>query len=189
VDSNGERTTTSVYGEATKERQGRSTPDVYGGFTNKFSYKNFDLSIQLNYQFGGKVYDGLYQNLMNGSSTFSSNMHVDNLNAWTETNTHTNVPKIGANAASSSLSSRFLYDASYIKVKNITLSYTLPRIKGWSDVVSSARVFVSTDNLATWFMSDYQGYSDLDIYGVQGYRLYPAIPTPKTWTLGVNVTF
>jgi TonB-linked SusC/RagA family outer membrane protein len=189
VDSNGERTTTSVYGEATKERQGRSTPDVYGGFTNKLSYKNFDLSIQLNYQFGGKVYDGLYQNLMNGSSTFSSNMHVDNLNAWTETNTHTNVPKIGANAASSSLSSRFLYDASYIKVKNITLSYTLPRIKGWSDVVSSARVFVSTDNLATWFMSDYQGYSDLDIYGVQGYRLYPAIPTPKTWTLGVNVTF
>ena len=98
-------------------------------------------------------------------------------------------PKIGANAASSSLSSRFLYDASYLKVKNITLSYTLPRIPSLANAISSARVFASVDNLATWFMSDYQGYDDLDIYGVQGYRLYPATPTPRTWTLGVNVTF
>lgn len=189
VNNDGTRTTTSVYSEATYERQGTSTPDVYGGLANKLSYKNFDLSFQLNYQFGGKIYDGLYQTLMNGSSSFGTNMHVDNLNAWTTTNTNTNVPKIGANTASSSLSSRFLYDASYLKLKNITLSYTLPRIPKFSDVVSSARVFLSVDNLATCFFSDYQGYGDLDIYGVQGYSLYPSIPTPRTWTLGVNVTF
>lgn len=189
VEDDGTRTTTSNYSEATYERQGVSTPDVYGGFTNKLSYKNFDLSIQLNYQFGGKVYDGMYQNLMNGSNKFGTNMHVDNLNAWTEANTHTDVPKIGANTASSSLSSRFLYDASYLKLKNITLSYTLPRIPRFSDVVSSARLFVSADNLATWFLSGYQGYGDLDIYGIQGYKLYPSIPTPRTWTVGVNVTF
>lgn len=189
VADDGTRTTTSNYGEATYERQGTSTPDVFGGLSNKLSYKNFELSVQLNYQFGGKVYDGLYQTLMNGSSNFGTNMHVDNLNAWTPTNTNTNVPKIGANTSSSSLSSRFLYDASYLKLKNITLSYNLPRIPKFSDVVSSARVFLSVDNLATCFFSDYQGYGDLDIYGVQGYQLYPVIPTPRTWTLGVNVTF
>ena len=189
VDANGTRTTTSTYSEATYERQGRSTPDVYGGFTNKLSYRNFDLSIQLNYQFGGKVYDGLYATLMDGSSNFGTNMHTDNLNAWSESNKNSEFPKIGANAASSSLSSRFLYDASYLKVKNITLSYTLPRIPCLANAVSSARVFASVDNLATWFMSDYQGYDDLDVYGVHGYRLYPATPTPRTWTVGVNVTF
>ena len=189
VGENGTRTTTSAYAEATYERQGRSTPDVYGGFTNKLSYRNFDLSVQLNYQFGGKIYDGLYSTLMNGSGHFGTNMHTDNLNAWSESNKNSEFPKIGANAASSSLSSRFLYDASYLKVKNITLSYTLPRIPSLANAISSARVFASVDNLATWFMSDYQGYDDLDIYGVQGYRLYPATPTPRTWTLGVNVTF
>lgn len=189
VADNGTRITTSVYSEATYERQGASTPDMYGGLSNRLSYKSFDLSIQLNYQFGGKVYDGLYQTLMNGSSSFGTNMHVDNLNAWTATNTHADVPKIGINTASSSLSSRFLYDASYLKVKNITLSYTLPRIPKFSEMVSSARVFLSVDNLATCFFSDYQGYGDLDIYGVQGYSLYPSIPTPRTWTMGVNVTF
>ena len=189
VADDGTRTTTSDYSEATYERQGKSTPDVYGGINNSLSYKNFDLSIQLNYQIGGKVYDGLYATLMSGSSSFGTNMHVDNLNAWTESNTNTDVPKIGANESSNSLSSRFLYDASYLKVKNITLSYTLPRIPKWSDVVSNARIFVSVDNLTTWFFSDYQGYGDLDIYGVQGYKLYPSTPTPRTWTLGVNLTF
>lgn len=189
VDGNGTRTTTSDYSKATFERQGTSTPDVYGGLSNKLSYKNLDLSVQLNYQFGGKVYDGLYRTLMNGGSSFGINMHTDNLKAWTSTNTATNIPKIGINQASNSLSSRFLYDASFLKIKSVTLAYTLPRLPKFSDVVSSARIFLSADNLATFFFSDYQGYGDLDIYGVQGYSLYPSIPMPRTWTLGVNLTF
>lgn len=183
------RTTTSNYSEATYERQGTSTPDVYGGLTNRLSYKNFELSVQLNYQIGGKVYDGLYQTLMSGSSSFGINMHTDNLNAWTAENINTNVPQIGANSASSSLSSRFLYDASYLKVKNITLSYTLPRISKISNAINSARVYVSADNLFTHFFSGYQGYDDLDIFGVHGYSKYPSTPTPRTFTVGINATF
>ena len=59
VNDDGTRTTTSVYSEATYERQGRSTPLAYGGFINTFSYKNFDLTIQLNYSLGGKIYDNI----------------------------------------------------------------------------------------------------------------------------------
>ena len=64
VNDDGTRTTTSVYSEATYERQGRSTPLAYGGFINTFSYKNFDLTIQLNYSLGGKIYDNIYAGMM-----------------------------------------------------------------------------------------------------------------------------
>ena len=194
VDEQGNRTTTSTYSEATYERQGRATPTVYGGFFNTFSYKNFDLSIQVNYSFGGKIYDSVYAGMMHDGTTASQNMHVDALEAWTTPGQQTNVPKYEINNAtnSSSLSSRFLYDATNIKLKNITLSYTLPSNLGaFSKVVSSAKVWVSADNLCTWFADKgYKGYDDIDIYGIQGYKTYPySFPTPRTFSLGVNLTF
>lgn len=193
VDDNGNRTTTNTYSNATYEKQGRSTPDVFGGLTNTFSYKNFDLSIQLNYTIGGKFYDGLYANIMHDGSQVGTNLHVDALKAWSSAGQHTEVPLFAPNnsSGSSSLSSRFLYNATNLKVKNITLSYNLPKRLGLiSGVVSNAKVWLSVDNVCTWFTdSDYKGYDDIDIYGVQGYRLYPTIPMPRTFTLGANLTF
>ncbi|GHT36087.1 SusC/RagA family TonB-linked outer membrane protein [Bacteroidia bacterium] len=192
VDDNGNRSTTNVYSQATVERQGRSTPDVYGGFTNTLSYKNFDLSIQLNYNIGGKVYDGLYANIMHDGTKAGSNLHVDALNSWTTPGQVTNVPRFTVNntTGSSSLSTRYLYDATYAKLKNVTLTYTLPRNLGaFSKVVSGARVWVSGENLYTVFPGDYQGYDDLDIFGVHGYRMYPITPSPRTFTVGANLTF
>ena len=53
---------------------------------------------------------------------------------------------------------RFLYDATNIKLKNVTLSYTLPSgLKPVSDVLKGARIFVSADNLFTWFKDDWKG--------------------------------
>lgn len=139
VNDDGTRTTTSVYSEATYERQGRSTPLAYGGFINTFSYKNFDLTIQLNYSLGGKIYDNIYAGMMHDGATTAQNMHVDALEAWTTPGQHTNVPKYAVNNAtnSASLSSRFLYDATNVKLKTITLSYTLPKNLGvFSKVIS-----------------------------------------------------
>jgi hypothetical protein len=187
VDASGKRTTTNVYGQATYEKQGKSTPDVFGGLTNRFSYKNFDLSLQLNYAIGGKLYDGLYATLMHDGTKSGSNLHVDALKAWSAPGQSTDVPRyIAINSnATNSLSSRFLYDATYFKVKNITLSYTLPYIR----VFSGAKVWASVDNLFTFFADDYKGYDDIDIYGVHGYSLYPSTPTPRTVSIGANVTF
>ncbi|MDR1646139.1 MAG: TonB-dependent receptor [Tannerellaceae bacterium] len=187
VDDKGNRTTTNVYAQATYEKQGKSTPDIFGGLTNRLAYKNFDLSLQLNYAIGGKFYDGLYASLMHDGTKSGSNLHIDALNAWTTAGQSTDVPRFIVNntTGSGSLSSRFLYDATYLKVKNITLSYTLPSVK----YVSNAKVWASIDNLYTVFADDYKGYDDIDIFGVHGYRLYPAIPTPRTITIGANVTF
>lgn len=194
VNDDGTRTTTSVYSEATYERQGRSTPLAYGGFINTFSYKNFDLTIQLNYSLGGKIYDNIYAGMMHDGATTAQNMHVDALEAWTTPGQHTNVPKYAVNNAtnSASLSSRFLYDATNVKLKTITLSYTLPKNLGvFSKVISGAKLWVSADNLCTWFADKgYKGYDDIDIYGVQGYKTYPySFPTPRTFSIGANLTF
>lgn len=187
VDANGNRSTTNVYSQATYERQGRSTPTVYGGWNNTFNYKNFDLSIMAAYQIGGKIYDGTYKGLMHDDGSYSDNWHRDLLNAWSASNTRTDVPRLGS--SSSQLSTRFLYDASYLKIKTVTLGYTLPRISGLSNVINNLRVYVSVDNLFTKFFSDYQGYDDIDIFGVQGYSLYTSTPSPRTWTVGASVTF
>ncbi|OAV68344.1 Outer membrane cobalamin receptor protein, SusC/RagA family [Bacteroidales bacterium Barb6XT] len=192
VGEDGNRTTTDVFGDATYEKQGRSTPNVYGGFTNTLSYKNFGLSVQLNYAVGGKLYDGLYATLMHDGAKMGTNLHIDALDAWTTPGKSANVPRFITNNASgsNSLSSRFLYDATNFKVKNVTLSYTLPKNLGaFSQVVSNAKVFGSVDNLFTWFTDDYRGYDDIDIYGVQGYSLYPSIPAPRTISIGANLTF
>jgi len=192
IDANGNRTTTSTYKEATYERQGRSTPTVYGGLHNTLSYKNFDLSIQINYSLGGKIYDGIYATIMHDGSTSGVNLDKDALKAWTTPGQITDIPKYSINnsSSSSSLSSRFLFNATNIKLKNITLSYTLPKDLGFfSKAITGCRVYGSADNLLTWFADDWKGYEDTDIYGVQGYSNYPSCPTGRSWTLGINVTF
>lgn len=193
TDANGQKATTDVYSKATYERQGRSTPDLYGGLTNNFTYKRFDLSVQINYTLGGKFYDGLYATMMHDGSKPGRNMHVDALNAWNTVGQKTNVPLFSINnpSGSSSLSSRFLYSATNVNFKNITLSYGLPMDLGRvSNVISGGRVYVSVDNLYTWFSDKgYKGYNDIDIFGVQGYSLYPSMPVPRTFSLGINLTF
>lgn len=191
VDEDGNRTTTNDYSKATFERQGKSTPDVYGGIHNMVSYKNFDLNVQINYTLGGKVYDGIYANMMSEGNTMGSNLHKDELKAWTTKGQQTSVPRYVVNNSNSSnsLSTRFLYDATNVRLANVTLSYRLPSNLGLlSKVISGAKVYVSGDNLFTWFSSDWKGYDDIDIYGVQGYNAYPSIPTPRSFTVGVNVT-
>lgn len=192
VDADGNRGTTNVYSQATYEKQGRATPNFYGGLSSTVSYKGFDLSLLFAYNWGGKVYDALYSQIMHDGNQAGAQMHKDELNAWTPNNTATNVPRYVNNNTNSSdgVSTRYLYDATNIKLKNITLTYTLPSNLGnVSSVLRGAKVFVSADNLFTWFKDDWKGYSDIDIFGVGGYNSLTAIPVPRTFTMGFNLNF
>jgi TonB-linked SusC/RagA family outer membrane protein len=192
VDSEGNRTTTNDYSEATWERQGKSAPDVYGGLHNTITYKNFELSAQINFTFGGKVYDGTYALMMNEGNSMGYNLNKDELNAWTTVGQVTDVPRYEVNNtnSSNSLSSRFLFDATNIKLQNVTLSYRLPKNLGFlSKYISGGRVYISGDNLLTWFSDDWKGYDDIDIFGVQGYANSLEIPTPRSFTFGLSLTF
>lgn len=133
-----------------KQYVGSAIPKVYGGFTNNFSWKGLNLSVFFSYSVGGKMYDSNYQRLMHAGSLGHA-WHKDILKRWRKPGDVTDVPRIEkGNRYISKSSNRFLKDASYLSLRNINLSYTLPA--EWSSRVgmSSVKVFVSGDNLVTF---------------------------------------
>ena len=186
--------TTSDYSLADYEMQGRATPWGFGSLTNNFKWKGLNFSFMFYYNLGGKVYDSLYANLMHDGNDPGKNVHVDALTAWTPSNTNTAVP-VYTNAndnQSNSPSTRFLYSATYLKLKNVNLSYSLPRnVLKNTKVLSGVRFYVNVDNVFTVFKDKgYKGYDDIDIFGIGGYDAYANyIPLSRTYTLGVNITF
>ena len=186
--------TTNNYSEADYDMQGRATPWGFGALTNNLSWKGLNFSFMFYYNLGGKVYDSLYATIMHDGNDPGKNLHVDALNAWTPSNTNTDVPKY-SNAndnQSNSPSTRFLYDATYLKLKNVNLSYTLPKsLMKKTGVISNVRFYVNVDNVFTVFKDKgYKGYDDLDIFGIGGYDAYANyIPLSRTYTMGVNITF
>ena len=186
--------TTSVYSDADYEMQGRATPWGFGSLTNNFNWKGLGFSFMFYYNLGGKFYDAIYAGMMHEGNDSGKNMHKDALNAWTPSNTNTSVPKYtnSNDNQSNSPSTRFLYDATYLKLKNVNLSYSLPKnVTRKLGIIDGLRVYVNADNLFTVFKDkDYKGYDDIDIFGVGGYDAYPYyVPISRTYTMGVNITF
>ena len=186
--------TTNNYSLADYETQGRATPWGFGSLSNNLSWRGINLSFMFYYNLGGKFYDSLYANMMHEGNNSGKNINIDELNAWTPSNTSTDVPKFYNlnDNQSNSPSTRFLYDATYIKLKNVNLSYSLPRrLLMKSDIVSAVRFYINADNLFTVFADkNYKGYDDIDIFGIGGYDAYANyIPLSRTYTLGVNITF
>ena len=186
---------TNDYSSADYDMQGRATPWGFGSLTNNLGWKGLNLSFMFYYNLGGKVYDSLYSMTMHLGNDSGKNMHADALNAWTPSNTNTDVPKYNnANANQfNSPSTRFLYDATYLKLKNVNLSYTFPKklINNLGGIISGIRVYANADNLFTVFADKgYKGYDDIDIFGIGGYDEYASyIPLSRTYTFGVNITF
>ena len=186
--------TTNNYSEADYEMQGRATPWGFGALTNNLSWKGLNFSFMFYYNLGGKVYDSLYATIMHEGNDPGKNLHTDALRAWTPTNTNTDVPRYyNANDnQSNSPSSRFLYDATYLKLKNVNLSYSLPaKLVKKMGPVSGVRLYLNVDNVFTVFKDKgYKGYDDIDLFGIGGYDAYANyIPLSRTYTMGVNITF
>ena len=186
--------TTNNYSLADYEMQGRATPWGFGSLTNSLSWKGLNLSFMFYYNLGGKFFDSLYANLMHEGNNSGKNISIDEMRAWSPSNKNTDVPKyINSNDnASNSPSSRFLYDATYLKLKNVNLSYSLPKsLLQKVKAVSGVRFYLNADNLFTVFKDKgYKGYDDIDIFGIGGYDAYANyIPLSRTYTLGVNITF
>ena len=185
--------TTNNYSLADYEMQGRATPWGFGSLTNNLAWKGFNFSFMFYYNLGGKVYDSLYADIMHDGNDPGKNLHVDALQAWSPSNTKTDVPiyKNSNDNQSNSPSTRFLYDATYLKLKNLSLSYTLPSRLTKKAEISNIRLYLNVDNVFTVFKDKgYKGYDDLDIFGIGGYEAYAYyIPLSRTYTMGVNITF
>lgn len=147
------RTTTTAYGNATYYLIGTSLPDWYGGINTSVNFFGFDFSAALAYQIGGLSYDSGYAAAMKSpySSTAGYNLHVDILNSWSADNPSSDIPRFQyGDSYSASTSSRFLTDASYLNISNITLGYTIPRKLTEKIKIQNIRIYCSADNLAFW---------------------------------------
>ena len=186
-DANGKvtgRTVTEDYTQASKYELGSTLPDFQGGFSTDFAYKGIDLSIATNFQIGGKIYDSMYSSFMHAGSNIGSNWHKDILNAWTPENKNTNVPIMDGAQNSNSQSSRFLINASFFNIRNISLGYTFPKELMKAISASSARIYVSADNVALF--SKRKGMDPRQYaYGYSAAN-YSAI---RTLSFGINLNF
>ena len=186
------RTTTDQYNVASqngRELQGDALPDLYGGFNTSLRAYGFDLSMAFTYQIGGQVLDSGYQRYMTTPSGTSTgfNFHKDLWNSWSPENTETNIPRFayGEESNPASDSSRFLTDASYLNIQNITIGYTLPQRITRKFLVEKLRIYFACDNV--WYTSKRQGLDPRQsISGATNPYYYAPI---RTFSGGVTVTF
>ena len=117
---------------------------------------------------------------------------VEQADSWTPEHTNATCPKFVPNNSNNSnaTSSRYLHDADYIKLKNISLSYTLPKKWTRKAILENVRVFVSADNLKVWNLDgNFKGY-DVELGGISGVMDGAGtVPLARTFTAGINLTF
>ena len=175
---------TSKVAEATNSKYylGSRIPDLYGSIGSSLTYKDFDLYVLTVYSIGGKVYDNLYASSMSPDYV-NQTWHKNALRRWQKVGDKTDVPRALYGDASIA-NDRFLLDASYFAIKNITLGYTIPASLIRKAGIVSARLFTSVDNLALFCHMD-----GLDPqYNFSGTNTFSYAPA-KTWTVGLEVKF
>ena len=128
-------------------------PGFNVGLTNTLNYKGFDLSIFFQGSIGGKLYNANRANLELGTGYTNSSKEL--LNRWTPTNTDTDV-KAAFQDPAITISDRFIEDATYYRLKNVSIGYTLPKTLLTKARIKNLRVYVSAQNAATW--TNYTGY-------------------------------
>lgn len=165
---------------------GDPNPDFIFGWSNNFSYKNFDLSVYLQGSYGNDII-----NVQRAETNISGpwgNQRREILNRWTPTNTNTNVPRAQVTVDPLLLQSSWLIeDGSYARVKAITLGYTFNKIP----FVRSLRIYATGNNLFT--ITNYSGFDpEVNAKGNNNLQLgvdYNAYPSAKSFIFGVNVGF
>lgn len=181
---------------------------IYGGISTRFAYDKLDLSINAQYSIGKKIYALYKEKQLSGADTgypsYSANMIDEQMNYWTPENTNTNVPRPHLAGAISSWnnqrSSRFLENADYLRITDITLGYNLDKTQ--IGFIKSMRVYAQVRNPFTF--TKYSG-ADPETYYVDqsanssqntadttkitsGYDLN-SIPNVKVYSIGMNINF
>ncbi|MDC1105964.1 TonB-dependent receptor [Prolixibacteraceae bacterium] len=172
---------------------GNAMPDWTFGFSNNFSYKGLDLSLMFTASVGNEVYN--YVRAKTLGLAGADAVSPDILNRWTPENENTDIASFGSSAKAAkvseqTLSSQFIEDASFLRLKNVTLGYTFNPNMIKSIGVKSLRVYGSLQNAFT--LTNYKGY-DPEVSSstddmMPGFDNAP-YPSSTVWNLGVNISF
>ncbi len=191
TDNDGDGTITA----ADKQVIGNPMPDFTYGFVNEISYKNFDLNIVIDGVSGNDIYNNGKQNLE--SMRFPENQSADIVRRWRNPGDITDVPRATVVDSNNNggINSRWVEDGSYLRVRDISLSYNFE-----NDIIDKLNISGLSiyANLKNWFtITNYSGYSpevNRSLGGVDSVALtqgvdYGSYPQAKTFTLGLNVEF
>lgn len=178
---------------ADRQILGDANPKFFGGLTNSLSFGAFDLNMLFTYQYGNKVvsFDRI---LMEGGGTKDGSRSIlaYNLNRWQQEGDITDVPRatsVGNNYGIEQ-SSRFLEDGSFIRLKTLTLGYTLPKSAAAKLGLNGLRVYAVGSNL--WLLTNYLGPDPESVHtaeqNARGIDVGTA-PQPISFQFGVNLEF
>ncbi|MBC7897895.1 MAG: TonB-dependent receptor [Cytophagaceae bacterium] len=170
---------------------GSPHPTYFGGFTNRIAWKGLDLRGFLQFSQGNKVFNAIRVFADDGGYYFDNKLKDSYLTRWQKPGDNAQTPRLSYDGTSGSrdVSSRFVEDASYVRLQEVTLGYRLPGLLRRSSRVSDARIFVSGRNLHTW--SNYTGYNpDVNSNGAGsitslGTDFY-AYPLSRTISFGIS---
>ncbi|CAG5018143.1 TonB-dependent receptor P3 [Dyadobacter sp. CECT 9275] len=182
-------TTTNSYNQATQQNTGSASPDFTGGISNTLTFKGFTFFAFLNFVSGNKIYNNSRTLFDSDGSyyTYNSMVLADGWSRWEKPGDIATHPKpvFGGNKDSHRVSSRFLEDGSYLRLRNISLSYELPAsvLKGVK--IANARIFVSADNL--WTATRFSGMDPEVVLGPGGGTSSIKYPISKKLLFGISL--
>lgn len=170
---------------------GNGLPKHTGGFTNNFEYKGLDLSVFFQWSYGNDVLNAnklFFESSAN--KTRDLNQYASYANRWTPDNPYSDIPVASNSSSNKVFSSRIIEDGSFLRLKTVTLGYTLPAkfIRKWK--LDTARIYVAGQNL--WTLSGYSGY-DPEVSIREGALTpgldFSAYPRAYSISFGINLGF
>ncbi len=202
LDKEGNETKTYKFegGEGYAVPVGKVLPDFTGGVTNTFSYKNFQLSALMTFSYGADIYDSSAKRQMGLASDW--NWRTDIFDRWRQPGDVAKYPRMSTTGSTYGKdgeqwfnSSMWLFDGSYARLKNVTLSYNMPSelIKRWG--LQSMRLSISGTNLLTF--TKYPGadpevardHDDARDRNMSSNVSFLTPPQERVFTFGLNVSF
>ena len=166
---------------------GSTVPDFYGGLTNRFEFKGIDLSFFLYFKVGHMI----QSNIHNGYNQLQGRYNNLDVDYWTVFNPSNEAPRPNENQTFAKNGSTMTYfDGSFLKLRNVTIGYTLPApVIEWLKI-SSCRIYFTGHNL--WYTSRYQANDPETTLNSGSYRYEVGVgagPASRLFLTGINVTF
>ena len=171
-----------AYGEDDRRILGHENPNWILGLNNTFTYKGFDLTVYVMGRFGQTIYSDLLGQYTATSSVTQN--QISGVDYWTEDNQGAYYPRPGSgDDQENGITALRIYDGSFIKIKNITLGYTLP--KSWTRhaLIEKCRLYFTAYNPWIFCMESKLDGTDPEMGGSDTF------PTYKQYVFGVNITF
>ena len=179
------RDVTTTWDKAAEVIYGCADPKLFGGINTDLTYKNLSVYMNFTYSLGGEAYNA-YERYLNDDGYFTSRTRsVKAMDYWKKPGDITQGPGLHLEVANrfNSYQSRWLYKNNYIRLKNLMVSYNLP--KSWVNKakLSNCRVYFSGANLLT-FASQNEFDPEVNVYGVKSWEM----PIGRTFTFGLDIS-